>query len=161
MTTSSAAPAPATASTITSTFRMQCAVQCAIQASPAAVWRLLTDAAGFPSWNSTVTSIEGDIALGAKLTLRVPVSERAFTPKVTAFEPEARMVWSDGMAPMFKGERTFTLAAREDGGTDFTMTEVFAGLMLPMIKGSLPDFGPIFEQYAADLKKAAERGVAS
>jgi hypothetical protein len=41
------------------------------------------------------------------------------------------------------------------------MTEVFAGLMLPMIKGSLPDFGPIFEQYAADLKKAAEAGVPS
>jgi uncharacterized protein YndB with AHSA1/START domain len=80
---------------------MECAVQCAIQASPAAVWRLLTDSTAFPKWNSTVTSIEGDVALGAKLTIRVPVSERAFTPKVTAFEPEARMVWSDGMAPMF------------------------------------------------------------
>jgi hypothetical protein len=28
--------------------------------------------------------------------------------------------------------------------------------MLPMIAGRLPDFGPIFERYAADLKTAAE-----
>ena len=43
------------------------------------------------------------------------------------------------------------------GLTDFSMAEVFAGLMLPMIKGSLPDFGPPFEQYASDLKSEAER----
>jgi hypothetical protein len=36
------------------------------------------------------------------------------------------------------------------------MTEVFSGLMLPMIKRSLPDFGPSFTTYAADLKGAAE-----
>jgi hypothetical protein len=36
------------------------------------------------------------------------------------------------------------------------MTERFSGLMLPMIKGSLPDFGPIFETYAMDLRRAAE-----
>lgn len=81
---------------------------------------------------------------------------RVFKPKVTELEPEKRMVWSDGAAPMFKGIRTFTLAPKGDGTTDFTMVEVFAGVMLPLIKGSLPDFGPPFEQYAADLKRAAE-----
>ena len=65
------------------------------------------------------------------------------------------MTWSDGFAPMFKGVRTFELTAT-DGGVEFRMAEVFSGLMLPMIKGSLPDFVPIFEQYAADLKTAAE-----
>jgi hypothetical protein len=139
-----------------STFRMECSVCCSIAAPPATIWSLLTDAKSFPSWNSTVTSIEGDIALGSKLALRVPSSERTFTPKVTALEPGERMVWSDGFAPMFRGERTFTLDAKSDGATEFTMTEVFSGLMLPLIKGSLPDFVPIFEQYAKDLKRAAE-----
>jgi hypothetical protein len=37
------------------------------------------------------------------------------------------------------------------------MVEVFKGVMLPMIKGSLPDFKPNFEQYALDLKTAAEK----
>jgi hypothetical protein len=66
------------------------------------------------------------------------------------------MVWSDGMAPMFKGVRTFTLTPSGDGSTVFSMKEEFSGLMLPMIKNSLPDFAPVFEAYATDLKHAAE-----
>jgi hypothetical protein len=59
---------------------------------------------------------------------------------------------------MFKGVRTFTVAPDAEGGTTFAMTEVFSGVMLPLIAGSLPDFGPIFETYAADLKREAETG---
>ncbi len=84
---------------------------------------------------------------------------RTFKPRVTAFEPGRSMVWSDGMAPMFKGVRTYTLTPKGDGTTDFTMTEVFSGAMLPMIKGSLPDFAPVFEKYAADLKREAETSL--
>ena len=136
---------------------MECSVRCNIAASPKVIWALLTNAADFPRWNSTVTSITGEIAKGNKLKLEVPVSERTFTPKVIELVPESRMVWGDGMAPMFRGERTFTLTPREDGTTDFSMVEVFSGIMLPMIKGSLPDFVPVFEQYAKDLKREAER----
>ena len=57
---------------------------------------------------------------------------------------------------MFSGVRIFTLTPKQDGSTDFSMVEVFKGIILPMIKGTLPDFKPNFEQYAADLKKAAE-----
>jgi hypothetical protein len=60
------------------------------------------------------------------------------------------------MAPMFKGVRTFTLTPKPGGTTEFRMIEVFSGLMLPMIAGQLPDFAPVFEQYARDLKRAAE-----
>jgi len=58
---------------------------------------------------------------------------------------------------MFKGVRTYTLTPKANGSTDFSMAEVFSGLMLPLIAGSLPDFGPTFEQYAADLKREAEQ----
>ena len=139
------------------TFRMECAVETRIDAPPERIWALLTDAAGFPKWNSTVTSIEGPITLGQKLTIKVPSAPgRTFGPKVSELEPNVRMVWRDGFAPMFQGVRTFTLT-KAASGTDFRMNEVFSGLMLPMIAGSLPDFGPIFETYAADLKRAAER----
>jgi hypothetical protein len=67
------------------------------------------------------------------------------------------MVWSDGAAPMFKGVRTYTLTPRSDGTTEFSMVEVFRGLMLPMIKRSLPDFAPAFATYAEDLKREAEK----
>jgi hypothetical protein len=141
-----------------SAFRMECAVGINVRATAGTIWALLTNAAEFPKWNSTVAGIEGEIALGRKLALRVPIAPgRVFKPKVTEFEPERRMVWSDGAAPMFKGVRTFTLVPKGDGTTDFAMVEVFSGLMLALIKGSLPDFGPPFEQYAADLKREAER----
>ena len=142
-----------------STFRMECRVAIPIAASPQRIWALLTNAADFPRWNSTVTSIKGKIALGERVEIKVPISERTFTPKVTELVDGSRMVWSDGMAPMFKGERTFTLTPQKDGTTDFEMVETFTGLMLPMIKGSLPDFAPVFDRYARDLKKEAERSA--
>ena len=144
-----------------STFHMECAVGINIRAAPATIWTLLTNAADVPRWNSTVTSLEGDIALGNKLALRVPIAPgRVFRPKVTELVADKRMVWSDGAAPMFKGVRVYTLTPRSDGTTDFSMVETFDGVMLPLIKGSLPDFAPPFEQYAADLKREAERAKA-
>lgn len=140
-----------------STFRMACAIQTTIAASPERVWALLTDAAGFPRWNSTVASIEGEIAEGRRLRLKVPAQDRVFKPKVSRVAPGRSMIWSDGMAPMFKGVRVFTLTPNTDGSTEFYMKEELSGLMLPMIKGSLPDFAPVFETYADDLKRAAER----
>ena len=62
-----------------------------------------------------------------------------------------------GFAPIFKGVRTFVLTPRNDGSTDFVMEERFSGLILPLVKGSMPDFGPVFERYANDLKREAEQ----
>jgi uncharacterized protein YndB with AHSA1/START domain len=137
-------------------FRMEVGVGITIGAKPEKIWALLTDAPNFPKWNSTVSNIEGQIAEGQKIKVKVPITTRVFPLKVTGVVANQTMQWSDGMAPMFRGVRTFTLTPRADGTTDFAMNEVFAGLMLPMIAGSLPDFVPVFEQYAKDLKKAAE-----
>lgn len=140
------------------TFRLQYAVAIDIKATPDKLWALLTNAADLPRWNSTVSSIEGTIALGQKIKLRVPIAPtRTFNLKVSQFEPGKCLVFRDGMAPMFQGVRTYTLTARPDGVTEFAMAEVFSGLMLPMIAGSLPDFTPDFDRYAADLKREAER----
>ena len=140
------------------TFRMECATTIDVRATPQRIWALLTNAPDFPRWNSTVTRIAGTIAQGEKLALEVPAAPgRTFKPRVVKLEPERTMVWSDGFAPMFKGVRTFTLTPNTDGSTAFSMVEVLSGVMLPMIKRSLPDFGRQFEAYAADLKREAER----
>lgn len=90
--------------------------------------------------------------------IKVPIApNRIFKVKVSEFVAPKHMVWRDGAAPMFQGVRTYSLAQRPDGSTDYAMREVFSGLMLPMIAGSLPDMGPVFERYAADLKAEAER----
>jgi hypothetical protein len=139
-------------------FQMGYAVGINIKAQPSKVWSLLTNAKDFPRWNSTVKNIDGNIALGEKIQLRAAVApERIFKLRVSNFVPDQKMVWRDGAAPMFQGVRTYVLKAKKDGSTDFLMEEIFSGLMLPMIVKSLPDFGPTFEKYAADLKREAER----
>lgn len=143
------------ASKSSSTFRQECSVSIEIAAPMTKVFALLSDAKELVRWNSTISSLQGEIAFGSKLQLRVPISQRTFTPKVTELDAPRRMVWSDGFAPMFLGVRTFALSELPSG-TRFEMREVFSGLMLPLIRGSLPDFGPPFEQWATDLKRAAE-----
>ena len=138
-------------------FSMACGVEVNIRARAEGIWALLTDAKAFPHWNSTVTSVEGQIREGETLRLHVPGTERTFTPKVSGVVPCERMTWTGGFSPVFKGVRTFKLRPRDDGSTDFAMEERFSGLILPLLKRSLPDFGPVFERYASDLKHEAER----
>lgn len=141
-----------------STFRMECGVAININARPEKIWGLLTNAQNFPKWNSTVESIDGNIALGETIKLKVPYAPgREFKLKVSTMTAPKLMIWQDGFAPMFSGVRTYTLTPKGDGSTDFSMVEVFSGIMMLMIGGSLPDLTQSFERYAADLKKEAER----
>ncbi len=143
-----------------SPFSLMCGVQISIAARPDRIWALLTDAADFPRWNSTVAGIEGRIAEGQTLRLRVPGTDRVFTPKVSGVVPNERMTWTGGFAPIFKGVRTFALTPRPDGTTEFAMAERFTGVMIPLVAASLPDFRPIFARFADDLRKEAERTTA-
>jgi hypothetical protein len=139
------------------TFRLFYAAGINIKAAPARVWSLMTNAADFPRWNSTVKNIEGSIAAGQTIKLVAAISPgRVFNLNIVEFVPEKKMVWSEGNA-MFKGVRTYTVNPKPDGSTDFSMAEEYTGLFLPMIGGSLPDFKATFEQYLADLKREAER----
>lgn len=134
------------------------AVTTKIQATPERVWGLLTDAAGYTRWNNTVDKVEGKIAPGGSVTVRAKINPgRAFPLKVAAFEPPRRMVWTGGMPlGLFKGERTFLLKPDANGDVEFSMREEYTGLMAPLIGGSIPDLQPAFDEFASDLKRAAE-----
>lgn len=137
-------------------FSLACRVEIDIESRPARIWTLLTDAKNFPRWNSTVTAIDGEIREGQRLRIHVPGTDRTFTPTISDVVPAVRMTWTGGFAPLFKGVRTFELMPQA-GTTIFVMQERFSGLMLPIVGRSMPDFGPVFERYATDLKNEAER----
>jgi hypothetical protein len=139
------------------TFSLTCRVEVSIQSSPERIWTLLTNAKDFPLWNSTVTTIDGEIRDGQRIRIHVPGTDRTFTPLISNVVPDAHMTWTGGFAPLFKGVRTFELTPRRDGSTTFVMQERFSGLMLPIAGRAMPDLGPVFERYAADLKREAER----
>lgn len=139
-------------------FSMTCGVEVNIRAGAPVIWALLIDAAGFPSWNFTVTQIEGEIREGEQIRIHAPGTHHTFRATISDVIPQQRMTWTGGLAPLFKGVRTFVLTPRADGSTDFAMRERFSGLLLPLLVRSLPDFRPIFAVYAICLRGAAERG---
>jgi hypothetical protein len=131
-----------------------------IRASTDAIWKILTDASKYTTWNTTVDKVEGRIAPGEQITVHAKLSPgRAFPVKVTEFEPGRRMVWTGGMPlGLFKGERTFILTGRGDGAVEFRMSEVFSGLLSPLIERSIPNLQPAFDEFASALKQRAEAG---
>ena len=138
-------------------FRLAIAVTASIEAPATTVWGLLTDVRAQSKWNSTVTSIEGRIALGGRVSFRVPDAPgQTFSPRVVVFDAPKSMVWRLDRRPLLVSERTYRLAPGPQGSTELTIDEVFHGLLLPLIARSLPDFGAMFERTSADLKAAAE-----
>ncbi len=128
-----------------------------INASPEAVWDILTNASGYPEWDKTMNRIEGNIALGEKVTFHTKFSSQAFPVKVTTFEPNRKMILTGGMPfGLFKSERTHTLTPTKDGQTTFHTVETFSGLLLPIFGRNLPDLTENFQGFVAALKSRAE-----
>jgi len=132
-----------------------------IKASPETIWRILTDAPNYPTWDPGVIRIEGTIAPGQKVTAYTKLNpNRAFPAKVTEFIPRPKMTWTGGMPlGLIKGVRTFTLTPKGGESVDFTLREDYGGLLLPLFAGTIPDLNKSFQDFVVGLKAHAERGV--
>ena len=129
-----------------------------IDAGPDAVWSVLSAVADWPSWDSGVTSVEGTLAPGQRLTVAVAANPgRAFPLRVSELDPPRRMVWTGGMPlGLFTGERTYTVDPLPGGGSRFRMTERFSGPLARFVTRRIPDLQPSFDQFAAGLKVTVE-----
>ncbi len=139
------------ASTTKTTFSRETAVKIDIEATPATIWKLLTDAGDMARWNSTIVSIEGNIQEGETIKLVSTLDEsRTFSLKVKEFQPNSRLAWGD-----FQGTRVYELTPNGNT-TTFSMHEKIGGILFPLFSRMIPPFDESFEQFAADLKKEAE-----
>jgi len=140
------------ATTTKSTFSRETSVSTTIHADPSIVWALLTRAADIPRWNSTVTSIKGEIREGETIELKSTLDEkRTFKLKVKEFVPNERLVWGDA-----QGSRVYTIDRGTGNSVLFIMTEKIGGPLFPLFASFIPSFDESFERYAADLKREAE-----
>ena len=136
-------------------FGQRTEVSIHIDAPTQKIWELLTDVARFASWNSTVLEMTGQISSGERIALRSTLApQRTFKLKVKEFEPPTRLSWGDAM-----GTRVFVLTPAERGGTHFSMSESIGGPLFPLFARLIPSFDASFEQFAADVKKAAQDRV--
>ena len=139
------------AKTTKTTFSRETSVSRTIMADAAIVWALLTHASDFPRWNSTITSIQGEIKEGSTIELKSTLDEkRTFKLKIREFVPEKRLVWGDA-----QGNRVYNIE-KKAGGVLFSMTEKIGGPLFPLFAKYIPPFDESFEKFSADLKKEAE-----
>jgi uncharacterized protein YndB with AHSA1/START domain len=137
---------------------------CLIHAAPEAVWRVLTDAAGYEAWNPEIVGVAGKMAMDERIKARVKVKGRggkrvvrSVPMRVTAFDPPRRMEWVGGLPfGLFVGRRTFTVTAR-DGGGEFAMHLAMSGPLSGPIEKSVGDRQPEIDSFARGLKDRVER----
>jgi uncharacterized protein YndB with AHSA1/START domain len=102
-------PSEIRAAKTASLFRQECTVSADIHAPAGKIWALLTRPEDMTRWNSTLTSIEGNIEVGGTVRMQVPEAPgRTFKVKVTRLVPNKEMVWRDGNPVIFLGVRTYS-----------------------------------------------------
>ena len=70
---------------------LQYSATATINASSDVIWKILTDAAGYPTWDPGVDRIEGVIAPGKKVTAFTKRDPKRASPAVVGnFEPALR-----------------------------------------------------------------------
>jgi hypothetical protein len=132
-----------------------------ISASPEKVWSILTDFKTYPEWNPFIKNAQGQIKVGAKLTIDLsPPRTKAmvFKPMVKSVVENREFSWiGHFLFPgIFDGEHIFKIEPTESGCL-FIQKENFSGLLLSLLWKSLDkDIREGFEQMNQALKEKAE-----
>jgi hypothetical protein len=132
-----------------------------IDASPEAVWAVLSDLPSYPSWNPFIREASGELAAGERLDLTMqPEGGRAmrFRPTVLEAEPGRELRWLGRLvAPgVFDGEHRFAIEPTA-GGSRLIQEERFTGILVPLLaKGLRKRTLPAFEQMNEAVKERAE-----
>lgn len=142
---------------------MEIRTEIEIHASPALVWRVLTDFPAHSQWNPFVKSIEGELAVGRRLNVWIaPPGSKGmqFRPTLLAVQPERELRWLGrlGVPGLFDGEHRFLIEPLEADRVRFVHSERFSGILVWLMKSSL-DSGTraSFEAMNQALKVRVER----
>jgi hypothetical protein len=133
-----------------------------IEADAETIWAVLTDTVSYPEWNPFITRIDGELAVGNKLRVRIePPGGTPMTFRPTCLERTngRRLRWlgSLGIKGIFDGEHIFELESIGVGKTRLTQRENFSGLLVPLLWRSVaPNTLRGFEAMNLKLKSRAE-----
>ncbi len=105
---------------------------------------MFSDFDSWPEWNPFVRSLQGTVAVGEKLEVRLaPPGGKAMTfkPKVVQFEPGRKLHWLGHLVipGIFDGEHQFGVESIEGNRTRFTQREEFRGLLVGPILRKVRD----------------------
>jgi len=135
-----------------------------IDASPEAVWAVLTDTAAYGEWNPFIRRLTGDLRPGARLTaLVLPPGDRkpaTFKQKVLRIDPPRELRWLARVlvSGLFDGEHSFSLEPLAGGCTRFTQAEDFRGVVVGIVGKRIDVTLLGMKQMNAALKQRVEAG---
>lgn len=129
-----------------------------IEASPMAVWAVLTDLGSYSAWNPLFRQASGEIAVGRQITLKAAQpGGRTMTvkPTVLAAEPGAELRWTAGLKGLIGGEHSFVLTP-QGAGARLIQSETFGGLLVPFSGKVLRRAQDSFRELNEAIRKRAE-----
>ena len=109
-----------------------------ITASPEQVWGVLTATEQFPTWNPFITSIEGNLEVNGRLSVKIEPSDgkpMGFKPVVREVEPENKLSWLGHLyfPGLFDGRHEFIINDIGSEAIIFIHREEFSGLLVPLL----------------------------
>jgi hypothetical protein len=133
-----------------------------IQAPIDLVWTVLTDFDSYPGWNPFVRSIRGIKSVGEILEVQIqPPGGKGMTfrPEVLKFDLEKEFRWKGKLLVrgVFDGEHYFILEKKGETTTRLIHGEVFTGILVSLLSGTLTKTGDGFRLMNEAIKAKCEQ----
>jgi hypothetical protein len=137
-----------------------------LAASPAVVWRLMTDTAGLSSWNPHLVRVDGELRAGGVVTLHYDQPRRwmpsSFEVDVEVFAPEQQLRFAGPRSParaLLRASHYYLFAPGDAPDTTrFVHGERFEGALVAAI---WPVLGPAVRAGHARVNDALVRAVSA
>ena len=133
-----------------------------ILSPPDVVWAVLMDLPRWSNWNPIVNRIEGDLAIGATLSITMSDGKgndgKHYKSIITAIDEQKRFAFVGVMISkfIFSVERVIELKDSSNS-TLFIQREIYSGLMTSLFWNKLNKYAlPMLESMNRALKKKAE-----
>jgi hypothetical protein len=138
--------------------------QVVIDAPASEVWAVLTDWERYPDWNPFITTLDGVLEEGARLSVAIaPPGGRGMTfrPRLLAVREHRELRWLGRvLVPgLFDGEHAFELEPLPGGRTLLVQSERFSGVLVRWLRGGLAATELGFEQLDLALKQRVEQAL--
>lgn len=133
-----------------------------IAAPPERVWRVLTDFAAYPEWNSIVRRFRGEVAPGAPVRFVIVIDgllPLPFTARVSRCDPARAFGWRGGapLAPSLAWAEHYFLLEASGEGTLLHHREDFGGALGLLVRGPVhARVTRTYEAFNRALKARAE-----
>ncbi len=107
-----------------------------IDAGPQRIWQVLTDFAGYPSWNASIPRAEGEARAGTRLRVVIHwpgLKAGPYQLQILSATAERELRWLGhfGRTGLMDGDHRFMLEPSGEGHTRVIQSEHFSGWLVP------------------------------